>query len=83
MNLSNLITTLRLHILIYYIGTYKFVEVLTSIQTKTVILIRSSNEPKLLVRLQIRNNVNFIDIQIKKLNEKNISNFEYTQILAL
>jgi len=58
-------------------------DILKLIQTETVILIQSSHKPKLHHgRLQIRNKIIFIDTQIKKLNEKKISNFEYLQILA-
>ncbi|KAE9531982.1 hypothetical protein AGLY_010184 [Aphis glycines] len=63
-------------------NVYKFIEVLKLIQTKTVILIQSSNKSKLHERLQIRNKIIFIDTQIKKLSEKKISNFEYLQTLA-
>lgn len=61
---------------------FKFIDILKLIQTETVILMQSSHKPKLHGRLQIRNKIIFIDTQIKKLNEKKISNFEYLQILA-
>jgi len=62
---------------------YKFIEVLKLIQTETVILIQSSNNPKLHGQLQIRNKIIFIDTQIKKLSEKKYQILSrYLQILA-
>jgi len=72
-------TKFNSHFVYQHLSIHKFMKVLKLIQSETVILIQSSNKPKL-HELQIRNKIILIDIQIKKLNEKKISNFECLQI---